>query len=190
MTVYRDAAHAVARIMSIETIDGTNKAFWQSQYESGYQEEPVAANPCPLRTEERLTQDAMTRAMIHRELPPTLWYALVAKYSINDSEVVDAIRWLVPKVVTPAHHLFRMKCVTAWAIPQRRGVKEGAKTSRRGLPDSFYQVHTWDTDGTPEGTLRRWKHITNKWLEEQIDLAFREVTTLLDKDSLIVRMAA
>ncbi|MBN0735290.1 hypothetical protein JTM20_40470, partial [Pseudomonas aeruginosa] len=72
----------------------------------------------------------------------------------------------------------------------KRGVKEGAKTSRKGLPDSFYQVHTWDIDGTPEGTLRRWKHLTNKWLEEQIDLAFREVTTLLDKDSLIARIAA
>lgn len=190
MSVYRDAAHAIARIMSIETIDGTKKASWQRQYESGFVEGSAPANPCPLSDGERLTQDAMTRSMIHRSLAPELWNALVAKYSINDVEVVESVQYLVPRAVTPAHHLFRMKCVTAWAIPKRRGVHDGAKTSRRGLPDSFYEVQTWDADGTPEGSLRRWKHITVGWLNGRVDEAFRQVTVLLEEKALISRNVA
>lgn len=190
MTVYRDAEHAIARIMSIETIDGTKKADWQRRYESGWQEEPQAANPCPLSTEERLTQDAMTRALLHRELSKAHWNALVAKYSINDAEVGDAVRWLIPKVVTPAHHLFRTFCVTAWAIPPKRGVQASSKTSRRGLKPEFYEIHRWDTDGTPEGTLRRWKSITRKWLEDQVTEAIKAAAPLLSEDQLIYGEAA
>ncbi|WP_054908758.1 MULTISPECIES: hypothetical protein [unclassified Pseudomonas] len=190
MTVYRDAEHAIARIMSIETIDGTKKADWQRRYESGWQEEPLAANPCPLSTEERLTQDAMTRALLHRELSQAHWNALVAKYSIDDIEVGDAVRWLVPRVVTPAHHLFRTFCVTAWAIPPKRGVQAGAKTSRRGLKPEFYEIHRWDTDGTPEGSLRRWKHLTFRWLEDQVTEGIRSVSSILEQNELIERQAA
>lgn len=188
--IYRDAEHAIARIMSIETIDGTKKADWQRRYESGWQEEPPAANPCPLSTEERLTQDAMTRALIHRELTKDQWFALVAKYSINDAEVVDAVRWLIPKAVTPAHQLFRTFCVTAWAIPAKSGVQTGAKTSRNGLKPEFYEIHRWDTEGTPEGSLRRWKHITVRWLEDQVTLGIRSVGAILEDKGLIAQMAA
>lgn len=188
MTVYRDAAHAISRIMAIETIDGTKKASWQRQYEPGFAEEPPASNPCPLSDSERLTQDSMTRSRVHKELSPVLWAALVAKYSINTNEVAEAVRFLVPRAVTPAHHLFRMKAVTAWAIPQKRG-QQGVKHST-GLPDSFYDVNTWDADGTPDRTLRRWRSVTTQWLEDQVDQAFPEVTRLLQDNNLILKAAA
>lgn len=188
--IYRDAEHAIARIMSIEAIDGTQKADWQRRYEAGYQEEPRAANPCPLSASERLAQDAMTRAMIHRELKPEQWNALVARYSINDREVVQAVQWLAPRAATPAHHLFRMKCVTAWAIPPKRGAKDGVKTSRNGLPDAFYELHTWDNDGTPEGTLRRWKSITRRWLEDLVTEGIKAAMPLLKEDQLLFDEAA
>ncbi|CAE6906469.1 MULTISPECIES: hypothetical protein [Pseudomonas] len=188
MSVYRDAAHAIARIMAIETIDGTKKAAWQRQYEPGFAEEPPASNPCPLSDSERLTQDSMTRSRLHKELSPVLWAVLVAKYSINDIERAQAVHYLVPRVVTPAHHLFRMKAVTAWAIPQMRGQK-GAKRSS-GLPDSFYELSSWDADGTPESTLRRWRVAVNRWLESQVDDAFADVTRVLQGSNLILKAAA
>lgn len=188
MSVYRDAAHAIARIMAIETIDGTKKASWQRQYEPGFAEEPPASNPCPLSDSERLTQDSMTRSRVHKELSPVLWAVLVAKYSINKNEVAAAVQYLVPRVVTPAHHLFRMKAVSAWAIPQKRGQK-GAKRST-GLPDSFYDVNSWDNEGTPDRTLRHWRSVTNKWLEGQVDQAFSEVMRILQENDLVLRSAA
>lgn len=187
--IYRDAGHAIARIMSIETIDGTKKADWQRQYESGWPEEPQAANPCPLSSEERLTQDAMTRAMIHRNLDPVLWNVLVAKYSINQHEVVQAVLYLVPRVVCPAHHLFKTKMVTAWAIPKKPGAA-GLKTSRQGLPDAFYLINTWDTDGTPEGTLYRWKSAGMKWVNDKLSCAHSAVTALLQASDLVEDKAA
>lgn len=186
--IYRDAAHAIARVMSIETIDGTKKAHWQRQYSAGFVEGEAPANPFPLSESERLTQDSMTRRRLHAELSPVLWSALVAKYSINQVEVAEAVRYLVPRVVTPAHHLFRMKCVSAWAIPQRRG-QRGAKRST-GLPDAFYDVNTWDAEGTPEGSLRRWKHITTRWLEDRVDEAFKEATSILEINGLLQKDAA
>lgn len=175
MGVYRDVGHVIARVMSIETIDGTKKAGWQQRYQAGFPESRAGGEG--LTEHERLTQDSMTRAALHRELPELAWQVLVAKYSINDVEVAQAIHWLVPRISCPAHHLFRMKCVTAWAIPRR-------------LPESFYQLHTWDADGTPEGTLRRWRSTMRKWLEAQVNEAFRQAEPVLSDRGLISHEAA
>lgn len=175
MGIYRDVGHVIARVMSIDTIDGTKKAAWQQQYQSGFPESRHGGEG--LSEQERLTQDSMTRAALHRELPELAWQVLVAKYSINDVEVIRAVHWLVPRVACPAHHLFRMKCVTAWAIPRR-------------LPDAFYQLQTWDADGTPEGTLRRWRSTMRQWLEAQVSDAFRQAGPVLEFRGLIDREAA
>lgn len=175
MTVYRDAGHAIARAMSIETNDGTAKAAWQMRYKSGYEDAAPAGSG--LTAQERLTQDAMTRALFHRSLPPAPWHALVAKYSINDQEVKESVWWMVSRAVTPAHSLFRLKCITAWAIPRR-------------LPKKFYEVHSWDVDGTPEGTLRRWKHETKKWLDAQVSAGFKLAELTLKENHLLIDEAA
>lgn len=175
MSVYRDVSHVVARIMSIETIDGTKRASWQDRYQSGFPEE--RASSCEsLTQEERLTQDSMTRSRLHKELSPLHWYVLVAKYSINDVEVAQAIHWLVARHQSPAHHLFKTKCVTAWAIPRR-------------LPAGFYQLHTWDNDGTPEGTLRRWRAETKRWLEGEVSKAFTASQPIIERSGLIDKAA-
>ena len=187
MTIYRDAGQAIARIMSIETIDGTAKAQWQDQYESGWPE--LREKGSGLSSSERLAQDSMTRAALHRGLPAVCWHALQARYSINDLEVRESIHWLAPRVVSPAHHLFKMKCVSAWAIPKKRGT-DGAKTSRRGLPESFYELHTWDSSGTPEGTLRRWRAVTKHWLDDRVAEAFDKSTQILYAEGVLITDAA
>lgn len=173
MTVYRDAAHCIARIMSIETSTCTAQSAWQRRYQSGFPE--LAESGSGLSPEDRLAQDAMTLQRMARTLPPAQWHALVAKYSINETEVRESIRWLVRNIETPAHHLFKMKSVMAWAVPKR---------SRR-LPEGFYQIHTWDADGKPEPTLRRWRGITNRWLEEQVDGAHKTIGYVLQVNGLL-----
>ena len=175
MGVYRDVGHVIARVMSIETIDGTKKAGWQQRYQSGFPESRSSGDG--LSEQERLTQDSMTRAALHRELPELAWQVLVAKYSINDTEVAKAVHWLVPRVVCPAHHLFRIKCVSAWAIPRR-------------LPVGFYELSSWDADGTPEGTLRRWRSVMKQWLEMRVSEAFKAALPILECRGLIDQEAA
>src|SRR5690606_41227701 len=79
MSVYRDAGHCIARVMSIETNTCTTQSAWQKRYQSGFPELPTAGSG--LSAEERLTQDAMTRALIHRELHPHQWPARWARTS-------------------------------------------------------------------------------------------------------------
>ena len=172
MTVYRDAGHCIARVMSIETNTCTAQSAWQRRYQPGYTELP--GEGCGLSAEERLAQDAMVRALLHRELPAVQWHAIVAKYSINELEVRESIRWLITRVETPAHHLFRMKSVMAWAVPKR---------SRR-LPEGFYALHSWDNEGTPEPTLRRWRGGVGRWLDNQVGGAHASVETILSRDDL------
>lgn len=176
MGIYRDTGHVIARIMSVETIDGTAKAGWQQRYQAGFPESRQGGE-AGLSEAERLTQDCMTRAALHRELPELAWQVLVAKYSINDAEVARAVHWIIPRVECPAHHLFKLKCVTAWAIPRR-------------LPAAFYLLHTWDADGTPEGTLRRWRAVMKRWLEDRVSDAFVLAEPILAERGLIESEAA
>tara|TARA_R110001592_G_scaffold111372_6_gene308477 strand:- start:4713 stop:5240 length:528 start_codon:yes stop_codon:yes gene_type:complete len=175
MTVYRDAGHCIARVLSIETNDGTAKSGWQMRYQSGFPETP--GDGSGLSAEERLTQDAMTRGMLHRELTDLQWYVIVAKYSINDREVAEAVRWLIPRVVSPAHRLFVTKAVTAWAIPKR-------------LPEAFYVLHSWDADGTPDRTLRGWRQKVNRWLEEGVNAAYSRTEQALQDNGMLIDKAA
>lgn len=186
MTIYRDACHCISRIMSIEARDGTKKSGWQQRYQAGGDDEPMAGvRGEELTAEERLAQDSIARRIVHRVLPPAQWYALMARYSINEREVEEAIRWLIPRVVTPAHHLFRTKAVTAWAIPLKPGAV-GKKTSRRGLPADFYVVAHWDSDGIPERTLRNWRQGVNRWLEDQVSAGHKSVGVVLEEAGLLI----
>lgn len=144
------------------------------RYQSGW---PEVRNPSELTAEERLTQDCIARAILHKYLEAELWHVLVARYSINDLEVAESVRWLIPRVVTPAPHLFKTKCVTCWAVPRR-------------LPASFYEVASWDSDGTPDGTLRRWKSLTVRWLNERINQAHGRVEVIMQLQGLLKTEAA
>lgn len=173
MTVYRDAAHCIARIMSIDTNTCTAQSGWQRLYRSGCDE--VIPAGCGLTAEERLTQDAMTRSRVKKMLPQSQWYAIVAKYSINTGEVEDSIVWLAAHLGSlPAHHLFRLKATAAWAVP-------------RGYPKDFYEIHTWDADGTPDSTLYRWRSLVNRELGRLTNEAHKSVQLVLEYKELAMQ---
>ncbi|MFJ3121058.1 hypothetical protein ACIPI6_31530 [Pseudomonas protegens] len=181
MSVYKDAGHCISRVMSIEAHDGTAKPAWQNRYKATIDDELLSGRlDDGLTLEERTTQDAMTRALLKRVLAEEQWHALAGKYSINESEVQTAARYLIPRVVSPAHHLFKTKCVMAWMVPERRN----------GLPSSFYQIHTWDAEGTPDRTLRRWRQITMRWLDDRVNQAHAVVEGLLEEHGLLLQSVA
>lgn len=58
------------------------------------------------------------------------------------------------------------------------------------LPDSFYDMNTWDLDATPEPTRRRWRQGINEKLDGMIDDALAEVRVILKAEGLLIKEAA
>ena len=58
------------------------------------------------------------------------------------------------------------------------------------LPDSFYDMNTWDTDATPESTRRRWRLEINEKLDGMIDDALTAVRMILEAEGLLTNEAA
>jgi hypothetical protein len=58
------------------------------------------------------------------------------------------------------------------------------------LPDSFYDMNTWDLDATPESTRRRWRLEINEKLDGMIDDALAEVRMILEAEGLLITEAA
>ena len=58
------------------------------------------------------------------------------------------------------------------------------------LPDSFYDMNTWDLDATPESTRRRWRLEINEKLDGMIDDALAEVRVILEAEGLLITEAA
>ncbi|MBC3491911.1 hypothetical protein [Pseudomonas taiwanensis] len=58
------------------------------------------------------------------------------------------------------------------------------------LPDSFYDMNTWDLDATPESTRRRWRLEINEKLDGLIDDALKEVKVILEAEDLLLKEAA
>lgn len=58
------------------------------------------------------------------------------------------------------------------------------------LPDSFYDMNTWDLDATPESTRRRWRLDINEKLDGMIDDALAEVRVILEAEGLLMREVA
>lgn len=55
------------------------------------------------------------------------------------------------------------------------------------LPDSFYDMNTWDLDATPESTRRRWRQGINEKLDDMINDALEKARTILEIEDLISR---
>lgn len=58
------------------------------------------------------------------------------------------------------------------------------------LPDSFYDMNTWDLDGTPEPTRYRWRSGIKTKLDGMIDDALAAVREILEAEELLVKQAA
>jgi hypothetical protein len=58
------------------------------------------------------------------------------------------------------------------------------------LPDSFYDMNTWDMDAAPESTRYRWRDGIKDRLNEMVKEALAEVRLILEEEDLLMRDAA
>ena len=128
LAIYRDEQHAIIRAMAVDSISTCKPAQWQQQYSSGYVEELTKKHSEieSLSANDRLTQDSMTRARIHRNTSRSAFYAVIAKYGADEQERANAVNELVRVVVCEGvSDDFKRLIVWTWAsISIKRGFIE------------------------------------------------------------------
>ena len=58
------------------------------------------------------------------------------------------------------------------------------------LKDSFYDMNTWDNDGTPESTRRRWRQSINQAADDLVNDALAHAGEILEVEGLLIDKAA
>jgi hypothetical protein len=58
------------------------------------------------------------------------------------------------------------------------------------LKDSFYDMNTWDNDGTPESTRRRWRQGIQKDADDLVNDALAHAGEILEAEGLLITRAA
>lgn len=58
------------------------------------------------------------------------------------------------------------------------------------LKDSFYDMNTWDNDGTPESTRRRWRQDIGKAADDLVNEALAHAAEILEGEGLLIERAA
>jgi L-ribulose-5-phosphate 3-epimerase UlaE len=71
---------------------------------------------------------------------------------------------------------------------------KGVQTVKRStdmivLPAEFYDMNTWDTEGKPESTRRRWRTGIAKRLESLEEAAVVHATEIFDKEEIFIDAA-
>ena len=187
MGMYKDVMGTLVRVLAADNIDNSTKQSWQKLIDAELQSGGQGAG---ISVRDKFDYDCCLYALLHRELAPAQWDVLVAKYSTHKANKVGAIGRLISRVTSPAPHLFVYKAVTAWAIPKLRGVQEGKRsTDMIVLPAEFYDLNTWDIEGKPESTRRRWKTGIAKCLERLEEGAVIHTTEIFDREEIFIDAA-
>jgi hypothetical protein len=127
LAIYRNEQHAIIRAMSVDSISTCKPAQWQQQYRSGYVEDLTKKHNDleQLTATERLTQDCMTRARIHRVTSKGGFYAMVAKYGADEQERAMAVNELVHLIDCDASSDFKRLIIWTWAsVKIKKGFME------------------------------------------------------------------
>lgn len=187
MAMYKDVMGTLVRVLAADNIDNSTKQSWQKLIDADLRQGGTGST---LSVRDKFDYDCCLYALLHRQLEPSQWDVLVAKYSTHKGNKVNAIGRLVARMVSPAPHLFIYKALTAWAIPKLKGVQNAKRsTDMIVLPAEFYDMNTWDPDGKPEPTRRRWRTGIAKRLESLEEAAVIHATEIFDREQIFIDAA-
>jgi len=113
---YRNVVSAVVRALAAETMTSAGGDF-EPKIQCAKQKVAIVGK------EAALLADCIVHKLLHAGLSPRHWNALVAKYSTHKANKLGCAAKLIAVISTTAPHLFLRKAVTAWAVPQIKGIK-------------------------------------------------------------------
>ena len=115
---YQNVVSAVVRALAAETINCTGGCNVEPRVQTSKLKGEISGKDAALLA------DSIVHKLLHAQLSPRHWNALVAKYSTHRGRKIDSIGRLVAVVPTPAPKLFTQQAVLVWAVPeQKKGVQ-------------------------------------------------------------------
>lgn len=196
MGIYKDVMGTLVRVLAADNIDNSTKQSWQKLIDADHHARGTGST---ISVRDKFDYDCCLHALLHRNLASAQWDVLVAKYSTHKANKVASIGRLICRIDSPAPQLFIYKAVTAWAIPKLKGVQVAQQSARDAylkrstdmivLPAEFYDMNTWDLDGKPESTRRRWKTGVSRCLERLEEDAVIHATEIFDMEEIFVDVA-
>ncbi|WDG77346.1 hypothetical protein PUP68_21515 [Pseudomonas chlororaphis] len=110
---YHNVISAVVRALAAETINSAGGCDFEPRVQAAKQKGEISGKDAALLA------DCIVHKLLHAQLSPRHWNALVAKYSTHRGRKIDSIGRLVAVVESPAPRRFTQQAVLVWAVPQQ-----------------------------------------------------------------------
>ena len=110
---YRNVVSAVVRALAAETINSAGGCDFEPKVQTSKLKGEITGKDATLLV------DCIVHKLLHAQLTPRQWNALVAKYSTHKGRKVDSIGRLVCAIKSPAPQRFTQQAVLVWAVPQQ-----------------------------------------------------------------------
>ena len=110
---YRNVVSAVVRALAAETINSSGGCSVEPRVQASKLKGEITGKDAALLA------DCIVHKLLHAQLSPRHWNALVAKYSTHRGRKIDSIGRLVAVVKSPAPQRFTQQAVLVWAVPQQ-----------------------------------------------------------------------
>lgn len=110
---YHNVISAVVRALAAETINSSGGCNVEPRVQASKLKGEISGKDAALLA------DCIVHKLLHAQLAPRHWNALVAKYSTHRGRKIDSIGRLVAVVKTPAPQRFTQQSVLVWAVPQQ-----------------------------------------------------------------------
>ncbi len=136
---YQNVISAVVRALAAETINSAGGCNVEPRVQTSKLKGEITGKDAALLA------DCIVHKLLHAQLSPRHWNALVAKYSTHRGRKIDSIGRLVAVVPSPAPKRFTQQAVLVWAVPQQsKGIQRAVVEVKAPNHRENKQDGQWD----------------------------------------------
>jgi hypothetical protein len=136
---YHNVISAVVRALAAETINSSGGCNVEPRVQASKLKGEISGKDAALLA------DCIVHKLLHAQLSPRHWNALVAKYSTHRGRKIDSIGRLVVVVKTPAPQRFTQQAVLVWAVPQQlKGIQRSVTQIKAPKHRENKEEGQWD----------------------------------------------
>jgi hypothetical protein len=187
----------LVRSRGADTIDRTQVDCWVSaRLHSALEQKHWDALVAKYSTHRARKVQALAalQAFINSPAPKLFLYKAVTAWAIPQlkgarPKVANSVSVEIP-LDAPAWRRQSMVQAAVAAGKAKAKKDESRSADMIVLKDSFYDMNTWDNDGTPESTRRRWRQSINQAADDLVNDALAHAGEILESEGLLIDKAA